>query len=155
MKRCPRCGLVHPDSEHICRRCRVDLSTGEKAQLPTIKTRTGFSFNFPVLEFSQIFLKIPQILEKLYSFPEKSREKEKVFYCLECGGELELKKQELYPKKFSYPFLALAVILFGLSWLVPALLITGILSLAGFFLYHSVLKKSFWQCPECGTRKAE
>ena len=34
--RCPQCGLVHADSDQFCRRCQVDLRTGEPRPQETV-----------------------------------------------------------------------------------------------------------------------
>ena len=153
MKRCPRCGLVHPDSETICRRCRVDLSSGEKVEVPVIKSRAEFSFSFPLAGFTQFLSRLSELRGKITLLPRVAQKEKKIIYCLECGGMLKVVKEELYPRKFSYPLLGLALVLLSLSWLIPSLLITGILSLAGFFSYTFLVKRSYWQCRECGARK--
>ena len=40
-RKCPKCGMVHSETDFICRRCRVDLLTGEPAavSLPVSSAR--------------------------------------------------------------------------------------------------------------------
>ena len=42
MKKCPKCGMVHAETDFVCRRCRVDLLTGEPAAV-SLPSQSGGS----------------------------------------------------------------------------------------------------------------
>ncbi len=39
--KCPRCGLVHPPVDQACRRCEIDLRTGEASPRAGLRVETG------------------------------------------------------------------------------------------------------------------
>ena len=61
--------------------------------------------------------------------------------------------QPYYPSKFIFPFLGLAVILFVLSFHWHLLVITGVMSVAGFFGFRS-LRVDIWRCDDCRHERA-
>ena len=163
VKRCPRCKLVHSESDVVCRRCGVDLLTGEKMKVVSIKSKpTG---ELIVLRFKGIitFLKkrfsiisdsFGRVLKKFSLRRIKTRETEQIdalIYCMECGGEMKPVDIPYYPRRVFYPFLGISLILFGFSFVFPVLVITGGLSLASFFVYLR-LRVMFWECKDCGSR---
>jgi hypothetical protein len=162
MKSCPRCGLVHADADFICRRCQVDLLTGEP-----VKTPAASSPAKPAFELKNLYAPLLAVPGKISGSAGRaseavrkklSRKRTRVSvqartaetnYCRQCGGVMKPVTLRLYPGKYLYPLLALAAILFGLSFLWRLLLITAGLSAAGFFAFRS-LKTSLWKCPDCG-----
>jgi len=160
-KRCPRCHLVHSDADYVCRRCRVDLATGEPVALKVIKSKSADQVLREKIANS---LALPQKLLKFLSAgldkalarisspklqAKASDELENLVYCMECGGEMKPEIVPYYPRKILYPFLGLSFILFALAFLFPLLIITGVLSLASFIVYYR-LRQELWLCTECG-----
>jgi hypothetical protein len=41
--RCPDCGLVHASTDQVCRRCEIDLKTGERAARASMSAAAGDS----------------------------------------------------------------------------------------------------------------
>ena len=156
MKRCPKCGLVHPDSDEICRRCRVDLQTGEPVALSAPKASTSLS-----LDLAGIFQKplawLARLQEAILPAPaekaEKSSFEKQIVYCMECGGKMERRAELIYPAKFIYPLLGLGIILLVLGFFIPLLFISAGLSILSFIFYFTY-RVRFWRCTECGAEKS-
>jgi len=164
VKSCPKCGLVHADTDFVCRRCRVDLLTGERVQkvaaaapgksssllkgIVSSLTLSGRNFN-PLKKVlaaaSSMVQKI--ILRGTAEAPLREQAAE-MTYCLQCGGVMKPATVPFYSLKTVLPFLALAALLFGLSFLWSHLAITATISVAGFFLFWS-LRMNVWRCQEC------
>jgi hypothetical protein len=139
----------------------VDLLTGEPAPVIAPKT-SSFSevlaeriadsrslvrkpFSLASSAFRKVMSKLPTPKFK----PKPAEQIGSLIYCMECGGEMKPAAMPYYPFKILLPFLALALILFGLSFRFPLLSITGVLSLACFFIYLR-MRVELWQCGECG-----
>ena len=169
MKRCPKCGLVHSDLDRFCRRCKVDLFTGEPIsvieQVPkpasqSIQIELDLLLKKIIAICSgawQSFQKIP-IIQKLKArfgispiVSKPSQQVEELIYCLKCGGEMKPQVRPYFPLKNLYPLLGLGIVLLILSFFFWALVFPSLLSIAGFFFYRS-LKLDLWVCSECKSQ---
>ncbi len=162
MKRCPKCKMVHSDADYFCRRCNVDLATGEPAPLRAIRKKSGEEVLRERIRNSGNLVKRPlaflnktaaKILAKFPApklEPKESEQVNALIYCMSCGGEMKPAAVPYYAGWMIYPFLALAAILFGLSFIFRALIIPGILSVAAFVVYLR-LREELWLCGECGS----
>jgi len=166
MKRCPKCGLVYSDSDSFCKRCKIDLLTGEQVSIPAQSQKPGSELN--QLEIDFILKKISEGVsltrERIQKSPltqklktrfrltavasKPSAQVEGLIYCLNCGGEMKPSILSYFPLKTLYPLLGLAVILLVLSFFFWALIFPSLLSIAGFFFYRA-LKLDLWVCSEC------
>jgi len=162
MKSCPRCGLVHADADFICRRCQVDLLTGEPVKIPAARKPAK-----PALELKNLYAPFVRVSGKIAGSagkasgairkklsrkpvePSVQSQAAELTYCLQCGGLMKPATLRLYSGKFIYPLLGLAAILLGLSLLWRLLLFPAGLSAAGFFAFRS-LKTALWRCSDCG-----
>jgi len=167
VKTCPRCGLIHADADFVCRRCRVDLLTGEPvkaaAAAPSKPTKPALDLKkfrgLGLAALSGISRGLGRVQDKFSALVQKKVVRKKLepteqaqvselVYCLKCGGEMKPAFARYYQSKALYPLLALALVLFGLSFLWRGLLITSALSLTGFFFYRA-LKVNLWRCTDC------
>ena len=169
MKRCPKCGLVHSDLDNFCRRCKIDLLTGEPISIPTQSPKYSSELNQLDIDF--ILKKISGVVswsqERIQKNPwaqklktrfrlspavsKSSAQVEELIYCLNCGGEMKPSVLSYFPLKSLYPLLGVAVILLVLSFFFWALIFPALLSMAGFFFYRA-LKLDLWVCSECKSQ---
>ena len=153
MKRCPKCGLVHPDHDFTCRRCHVDLLTGEpaKTQIP-VKPKIPKAGAGILAGVGKVQSKITGMVQKkLVKKPVEATAQQQIpemTYCMQCGGVMTPAVQPYYPAKYIFPFLGLALVLFVLSFHWHLLAITGVMSVAGFFIFRS-LRVELWRCQGC------
>ena len=166
MKKCPKCGMVHSETDFVCRRCRVDLLTGEPAAVSLPSQSGGSAAAAKVLAgmAPKILSRVSGTLIKLQkkaaglipkrftearpAAPDAAAQVNELIYCLQCGSQMQPATVRYFPGKTIYPFLGLAVVLIGLSFLWWGLLITAGLSVAGFFVFRS-LKVNLWKCGDC------
>jgi hypothetical protein len=166
VKKCPKCGMVHAESDFVCRRCRVDLLTGEPVavSLPAPSIGSGAAakalsslapkiLNRASSAFEKGQKKVISLIPKRFTeekptAPTAAAQVNELIYCLQCGGEMKPATVRYFPGKTIYPFLGLAVVLIGLSFLWWGLLFTAALSIAGFFVFRS-LKVNLWKCGDC------
>lgn len=162
VKRCPKCKLVHSDSDVVCRRCGVDLLTGEPVKIVRVKKKPvnevmveRFKDMFSVLRkpFSSMRSFLERVLKriKLPGFGRMESEQRKaLIYCMECGGEMRMISVPYYSRKVVYPFLGLSLVLFGLGFIFRLLFISSFLSLIVFVVYFR-LRDEFYRCSDCGA----
>jgi len=162
VKHCPKCKMVHSEADYICRRCRVDLATGEPVALPAIRQKSGEDLLREKLRDSRNLIQKPlvffsktlnKIRAKIPAPKLKAKETDQItalIYCMKCGGEMKPATVPFYPARILYPFLGLSVALFGLGFLFTGLILPGILSLACFVIYFR-LREELWLCGECGS----
>ena len=166
MKKCPKCGMVHAETDFVCRRCRVDLLTGEPAAVSLPLQSGGSAGAAKVLTdmapkilsrvsgaFSKLQKKVVSLIPKRFTeakpaAADAAAQVNELIYCLQCGGQMQPATVSYFPEKIIYPFLGLAVVLIGLSFLWWGLLFTAALSIAGFFVFRS-LKVNLWKCGDC------
>jgi hypothetical protein len=143
----------------------VDLLTGEpaKVQAPQKPAKPAFEMKNLKAKMPKVGAgilagagKIPGkitglIQKKLIKKPLAATQQQQaaeMTYCMQCGGVMKPAIQPYYPSQFIYPFLGLAVILFVLSFHWRLLAITGVMSVAGFFVFRS-LRVDLWRCQDC------
>jgi len=165
MKACPKCGLVHADADFICRRCRVDLLTGEPVAVaaqvmikkPAFDSRKLTTLPLKLLRGlvglgSRINAKTVGAIQKRFIKKplQASRQAQisEMTYCMQCGGHMEPLTQPYYPGKTLYLFLILALLLFGLGFKWHGLFATAGLSVGAFFVYRSI-RINIWKCGTC------
>lgn len=166
MKRCPKCGMVHAETDFICRRCRVDLLTGETVKVSLASQSGGSAAAVKVLAamapkilnkasdaLGGVQKKAAGLIPKRFTeaspaAPVSAAQVSELIYCLQCGGEMKPATLRYFPGKIIYPFLGLAAVLIGLGFLWWGLFFTAALSVAGFFIFRS-LKVNLWKCGEC------
>jgi len=158
--------MVHAETDFVCRRCRVDLLTGEPVVVNLPAQAGGSSAAAKVLAglapkilnrasgiLSRVQKKVVSLVPKRFTearpaAPDAAAQVNELIYCLQCGGQMQPGTVRYFPGKTIYPFLGLAAVLIGLSFLWPFLLITAALSVAGFFVFRS-LKVNLWKCGDC------
>jgi hypothetical protein len=160
--------MVHTDADFVCRRCRVDLLTGEKVAVaaavqPGAASRLEKILNNAAPRFlsraSNLLDKVRKqalrLVPKRFTQPrtaasDSAEQVAELTYCLDCGGVMKPATVRYFPGKIVYPFLALAVVLIGLGLKWHGLFATAGLSVAGFFVFRS-LKLELWKCGDCSN----
>ncbi len=168
--RCPRCGLVHPDGDIYCRRCQVNLHTGEpRPEEPTVDAIPASQRLLHEAEtilrsllagarrlniFKDTFNKMAAQLKSLNlrgmlnSLTSRS-EKLKTIPCLQCEDAMKIDRIPVYGAGGPIALFILGGLLLGIGFLAWPLFITGVVSV-GLAVFFRKRGKTRWRCPSCG-----
>ncbi len=172
--RCPNCGLVHPDSELYCRRCLIDMHTGE----PMHEVRTAESAP-PAQRLQQaaetLLLSAMSASRRSASQLKNTMERAgssirkidfkalaaglkdlaargetlKTIPCLQCEGQMNIQRIHDYGAGGTIALFLMGAVLMGLGFLAWPLFVTGALSVGLGVFFHRK-GKTRWRCPSCG-----
>jgi len=177
--KCPKCGLPHANSDTVCRRCRVDLRSGEPVKQSALDSaRAGGATRLDRLK--ALGAKRQQGESSLFSSSgERASEKPrravlsssatkkkkrslsagllggkspvKTLECLECHGSMYVKTAS--PYGLSGPLglmvLAIAMVVAGF-WAWPLFLLAPLSLGLGVVYIYLRSDKTRWECASCG-----
>ncbi len=177
--KCPQCELVHPAGEPVCRRCEIDMKTGERGsrahQAPAAATPSMLS---------KIKGAVPKPAQATEPMPEKTTPAKSsakpetsvvtmigkrknsladrlkgrgaknlttAIDCVQCSSPMAINRKAPFAKTGPLALLALgaALLVIGLIAKAYLLLLTAVIAAALAFMYLRI-GRTFWKCNACG-----
>jgi hypothetical protein len=170
--KCPKCGLLHPDSEQYCRRCMVNMHTGEPMpQVEAVETipagqrlrQAAETLSVSALQAAKRLAELKTVFAtaaargRSFNWDSlKSRltalyftaETLKAIPCVQCEGEMRVERVQGYGKGGIIALALTGVALLGMGCLAWPLFVTGAASI-GLAIFFQRRGKSRWRCTSC------